>query len=591
MSNKKYNATKAAQQAAAQETAEQQQTVTPDILLPEEEKQELVVKDEENLEAAAEEEQNAEVSEFTEGQAQTDVHEETVKVREESKNGVNRMIFAAVAIFLQLLAIIFIVARFNAAAEIVSVVFRVLALLLILGIYSQNKTSNLKMPWIVLIMAFPVLGVSLYLMTGLSGSTKKMRLRFSTIDLKLFPKLPQNLDLLNELKKNDAGVGNISSYLKSYSGYPVYQNSDVDYYSDASVALEAQKEALRKAKKFIFMEYHAIEDAEAFQGIEEILAEKVRDGVEVRIFYDDVGSIGFINTDFVKKMEELGIQCRVFNPFMPGINLFLNNRDHRKMTVIDNEVAFTGGYNLADEYFNIKKPYGEWKDCGIRICGDAVRSLTVAFLEMWNAIREDDIDDRSADPYLEHPDYVAKENGYVQPFADNPTDDESIGENVYISIVEQAQKYVYFMTPYLILTDEMAHALGLAAKRGVDVRIITPGIPDKKSVYELTRSYYHGLTKDGVHIYEYTPGFCHAKLCVSDDKVATCGTINLDYRSLYHHFENGVLIYNCKAVMDIRKDFDETQALCRDATEEYRSGRSATIRLKQLALRLFAPLL
>ena len=372
--------------------------------------------------------------------------------------------------------------------------------------------------------------------------------------------------------------------------HPVYQNTDIVYYDEAVKGLEAQLSALSKAEKFIFMEYHAIEDAEAWKKIQKVLEERVQAGVEVRVFYDDMGSIGFINTDFVKKMERIGIHCRVFNPFMPGLNVFLNNRDHRKITVIDGKVAFTGGYNLANEYFNYTNPYGQWKDTGIRLEGDAVQSLTATFLEMWNAANDRN-NNEDFSKYFIRSEYKAAQNGFVQPYADSPMDDEQVGEEVYISMVNKAEKYCWFITPYLIITDEMTHALCLAAKRGIDVRIITPGIPDKKMIYSVTRSFYHGLVKNGVRIYEWTPGFCHAKMSVADDCMATCGTINLDYRSLYHHFENGCFMADSPAVLSIRNDLEETMKECREVTEQYRTGRSAYLRLGQLFMRLFAGLL
>lgn len=325
--------------------------------------------------------------------------------------------------------------------------------------------------------------------------------------------------------------------------------------------------------------------------IQRVLEDRVKAGVEVRVFYDDMGSIGFINTDFIKKMENVGIHCRVFNPFTPGLNVFLNNRDHRKITVIDGKVGFTGGYNLANEYFNFTHPYGQWKDTGIRLEGEAVRSLTVTFLEMWNAVSDKDKNDSDFTGFLVQTDYQAKQTGFIQPYADSPMDHEQVGEEVYISMVNKAEKYCWFMTPYLIITDEMSHALCLAAKRGVDVRIITPGIPDKKMIYNITRSFYHGLVKHGVRIYEWTPGFCHAKMSVADDCMATCGTINLDYRSLYHHFENGCFMADCQAVLDIRNDLAATMDECREVTEQYSTGRSAYLRLGQLFMRLFAGLL
>ena len=393
-----------------------------------------------------------------------------------------------------------------------------------------------------------------------------------------------------------AAAGSISDYLYRNAAYPVYQNTDITYYPEAIQGLNAQLADLAKAEKFIFMEYHAIENADAWQKIQDVLAERARAGVEVRVFYDDMGSISFLNHDFAKQLEALGISCRVFNPFVPGVNLFLNNRDHRKITVIDGKIGFTGGYNLANEYFGFSHPYGEWKDTGIRLEGDAVTSLTAAFLEMWEAsgkekIEKDTFDLESRKKYLEQHPYQAVQKGYIQPYADCPLDGIQVGEDVYISIVNKAEKYCWFMTPYLIITDEMTHALSLAAKRGVDVRIITPGIPDKKLIYSITRSFYHNLVQDGVRIYEWTPGFCHAKMSVADDCMATCGTINLDYRSLYHHFENGCFMADCDVVTEIRDDMERTFGQCREVTEKYKSGRSASLRLGQLFLRLFAELL
>lgn len=504
------------------------------------------------------------------------------------KNSVGRLVFAGISVLIQIAWLLFLIIKLNRYSTWISIFTSVLALVMVLRIYGKHSNAAMKMPWIMIILVFPLMGVSLYLLVGNSFFTKKMRTRFAQIDEGLGGFLIQDQETMERLKQQDLAVGNQSCYIWKYGKYPIYQNTDAVYYNEAADGLEAQKECMRQAKQFIFMEYHAIEDAEAFWDIHDILAQKAAEGVEVRVLYDDVGSIGFINTDFIKRMEADGIKCRDFNPVVPVLNLFMNNRDHRKITVIDGEIGFTGGYNLANEYFNLTHPYGRWKDTGIRITGDAVKNMTVMFLEMWNVIGKEDKD---YSVYFPMQNYKAQENGYIQPYADSPLDEERVGENVYLNIIKNAKKYVYFMTPYLIITDEMNRELGLAAKRGVDVRIVTPGIPDKKVVYQITRSYYAGLVKAGVRIYEYTPGFCHAKQCVSDDEVATVGTINLDYRSLYLHFENGVFLYDCGAVRAVRKDFDEVLPVCREVTEKYRTGRSAALRTGQCILRLFAPLL
>ncbi|MDO4333270.1 MAG: cardiolipin synthase [Eubacteriales bacterium] len=504
------------------------------------------------------------------------------------KNSIGRLAFVAVSVLLQMAWILFLLIKLNAYSTWISLLTSILALIVVLKLYGERTNAAFKMPWIMVILVFPVMGVCLYLLVGHSKVTRGMQKRFERIDAELADKLVQDPAVAARLEDKDLAVANQMRYIRDYGKYPFYQNTDVVYYSEAVEGLEAQKEELRKAEKFIFMEYHAIEDAEAFRGLKEILAEKAKQGVEVRLFYDDIGSIGFINNDFVKRMEAEGILCRVFNPLIPVLNMFMNNRDHRKITVIDGRVGFTGGYNLANEYFNLTHPYGQWKDTGVKLTGDAVRSLTVMFLEMWNAIKKTDTD---YEKYFPAVSYQAKEKGFAAPYADSPLDDEQTGENVYMNVIKNARRYVYFTTPYLIITDEMNRELGLAAKRGVDVRIITPGIPDKKVVYGMTRSYYAGLVRNGVRIYEYTPGFLHAKQCVSDDAVATVGTINLDYRSLYLHFENGVLLYDCEAVRDVKADFDRTFPVCREVTEQYKSGRPAALRIWQCILRLFAPLL
>ncbi len=390
--------------------------------------------------------------------------------------------------------------------------------------------------------------------------------------------------MLARLEQEDLSAANQCRYLLNHNDSPLYANTDVQYFGHCPDAFEKLKEDLKTAEKFIFMEYFIVEDGACFRQIREILKEKAAQGVEVRLMYDDIGSIGTVNWQFARELNQEGICCKVFNPALPVLNLFMNNRDHRKITVIDGKIAHTGGYNLADEYFGRAKPYGEWKDTGIRLEGEAVRSLTATFLELWAVANREQ---QELAPYLEvHHPIPAK--GYVQPYRENPLDREQTAENVYLHLINQAKEYVWFMTPYLIITDEMDRALELAAKRGVDVRIITPGIPDKRTVYALTRSYYASLVKNGVRIFEYTPGFCHGKQCVVDGVLASIGTSNLDYRSLYLHFENNVLLYGCDGVKQMEQDFREIFDLCREVTDSY---RSAYMMVWQCILRLFAPLM
>ena len=477
--------------------------------------------------------------------------EKTYEGTKKTQNGLKRMFFSVLAILLQAVFMVYMFTRLNEYAAAINTTTSVLAIVLVLGLYNREQTASMTTPWIILILAFPIMGVSLYLLVGLNGAPNKMRARFEEVDSMLLPCLPENADILSDMYEKVPQAAGISTYLAKNALYPVYQNTDVTYYDQASKGLEAQLSDLSKARKFIFMEYHAIEDKESWHRIQKVLTERVQAGVEVRVFYDDMGSIFFIDRDFSEKMEKLGIKCRVFNPVAPAFNMFLNNRDHRKITVIDGKIAYTGGYNLANEYFNVTHPYGIWKDTGIRLEGDAVKSFTIAFLEMWNASERKVPREVDVSQYLLHYDYEAKQSGYIQPYADSPLDNEQVGEDVYISMANKAQRYCWFITPYLIITDEMSHALTLAAKRGVDVRIITPGIPDKKMVYQLTCSYFEPLIRSGVKIYTFTPGFLHAKTWLVDGRIAVVGSINLDYRSLYLHFECAALLYGCAALADV----------------------------------------
>lgn len=504
------------------------------------------------------------------------------------KNSIGRAAFVALSLLLQIGWLVSLINRAGEYYPYITLAMNVLSLVAVVAIHSQNRSSAGKTSWIVLILLFPVLGLCLYLLVGQPWATHSIRKRFENVDLSLAGRLPQDSALMQRIEDEDPVIAGQMHYLQHWGAFPVYENTSVEFHAQTEAAFEALKSELRKAEKFIFMEYHAIELSECFLELEEILAERAKAGVEVRLFYDDVGSLTFIGPNFVQRMEALGIHCQVFNPIVPIVSAFMNNRDHRKITVIDGKVGFTGGYNLADEYFNVKHPYGHWKDTGILLRGEAVRSLTVMFLEMWNAVQKRDQD---YSPYISVSGSEIHSDGYVQPYADSPLDNERIGENVYLNMLKSARKYAWITTPYLILDDEMIQELTLAAKRGVDVRIITPGIPDKKLVFQLTRSYYARLVQGGVRIFEYSPGFIHAKQMLTDDRTAVVGTINLDFRSLYLHFENAVLLHNCSAIQNIRQDFESTFPLCREMTEQYTGKRAIHIRVVQSLLRLFAPLL
>ena len=494
--------------------------------------------------------------------------------RKIGRNSILRIAFVGICVIVQIAWFVLRIQWLNDYFQHISIVTDVLVILLLLSINSKNVNPSMKIPWIMLIMAFPVMGLSMYVLFNLLGDPgvgKRLRSVRSR--------------LLQQLHPASVGIPECH-YLSQTAGYPAFQNTRVDYHAEATTAFETLKRDIAQAEHFIFMEYFIVEDASAFHEIEEILAQKAAQGVQVRLMYDDIGSVGTTNMRHAARLKKLGIRCVPFNPAIPFVNLFMNHRDHRKITVIDGKVAYTGGYNLAEEYFGRTRPYGHWKDTGLRLEGEAVRGLTAIFLELWSVQTREQED---FTPYLNISHSVAAP-GIVQPFGDNPLGDERIAENVYLNLIHSARQSLYIITPYLIITDEMTHALTLAAQRGVDVRLITPGIPDKKTVYQITRSYYGALARKGVRIYEYTPGFCHAKMCVSDGRVATVGTSNLDYRSLYHHFENNVLLVDVPAIRDISADFEAMFTQSREVTARYQKGCGVLLRIWRYILRLFAPL-
>ena len=510
-----------------------------------------------------------------------------MRERKASGNAVMRAAFVAVSLLFQVGWLLLLILELNEYSAWISLATSLLSVAVVLKLNARTGDASMKMPWIMLILAFPVMGLSLYLLfviLGDPGVGKRLR----EVRQGMAGCIPSDSEaVMEKLEKEDLSAANHHRYLWKNGNWPVYENTKAVYFPEAVQAFEKMKEDLKQAEGFIFMEYFIVEDGSSFRELEEILVEKVRQGVDVRLMYDDIGSVGYVNMLFAKRLKDQGVRCYPFNPALPVLNLFLNHRDHRKITVIDGKVGYTGGYNLADAYFDRVRPYGKWKDTGLRLEGEAVRSLTAAFLELWA------LQSREKEDYSHFLDvvYRVKGEGYVQPFSDDPLGTERAAENVYLNLISQARKQLYFMTPYLIITDELSRGLRLAAKRGVDVRIITPGVPDKKTVYAVTRSYYGGLIRDGVRIFEYTPGFCHAKQCLCDGRLLSIGTSNLDYRSLYHHFENNVLISGGPAVAAAAEDFEAVFCQCREVTGPDRGRKGRLLRVWQDILRLFAPLM
>ena len=498
----------------------------------------------------------------------------------------SRAAFMVLMVIIEISVITSIFIFFGEQAEWIDIVLRIISLLIILWIIKNSRHLSSDMMWLVLIVLFPVAGSAIYLLIGadLFLSRTFRNIIVSTSGAKKY--YQQDPAVLENMKKEAPDICGQFRYISKYAGFPFYENTDFSYYKLADEGYPVMLEEMKKAEKFIFLEYFIIEPGIMWNGMLEILEQKVKEGLDVRVMYDDIGSFMTLSYKYARTLEEKGIKCIPFNRINPILGAIMNHRDHRKIMVIDGKTAFSGGANLADEYINVKKIHGHWKDNIIRIKGKAVWSYTVMFLTHWNALRKTDEDftvfRAEAEP--------GKKDGYIAAYGDTPLDADITAQNIYMGILNETAEYCYIMTPYLIIDTELINGLILAAQQGNDVRIITPGIPDKKIVWWITRSYYRQLIEGGVKIYEYSPGFVHSKVFVSDDRVATVGTVNLDYRSLYLHFENGTYLYGSEKVKEIRQDFLETCEKCHEVSwEESRNGFIAEFLLS--VLRIFAPMM
>lgn len=502
-----------------------------------------------------------------------------------------RIFITGILLLVQLGWFVFFLMKLTRYSVFLSGFFGVLSILIVLYLIGSDDNPAYKIGWIILIMALPLLGGLLYLLFGNKRPSRPLHRQLAPAQKALSSTLAQNPAVLDAIGKTDTRAEGLSRYLQATGGWPVHTDSDVKYYPVGEAMYADMLKSLEGARHFIFLEYFIIQKGKMWDAMLEILTRKAAEGVDVRLIFDDMGSLFLLPQSFPKDMERRGIRCIPFNPFVPVLSLMMNNRDHRKILVVDGHTAFNGGINLSDEYINQTHPHGHWKDTGVRVQGPAVWNFTAMFLGMWHAFRREDAgeDVTRFSPSAHHPEPFTG-TGFVQPFSDSPLDGEALAETVYIDILSQAKRYVYIFTPYLIIDDLMKEALCAAAKRGVDVRLVTPGVPDKKIVYRLTRSHYMPLLKAGVRIYEYTPGFIHAKSYVADDEMAVIGTINMDYRSLYLHFECGTYLYRCPAVLDLKADALDTLA----KSQEVRLSRihhTAAGALLDAVLRLLAPLM
>ena len=500
----------------------------------------------------------------------------------------SRLVIVVFLLAVQVIWFLIFLMRLSHYSVGINIFFTILSALALLHIINRKDNPAFKLAWAVPVLMFPLLGGLLYLLFGTRKTQKAFRQMIEKSRTRLNPDREQNPEVIRAVEALDGKVAGQMKYLAGV-GSPVHEGTQTEYFPSGEANFPVMVEELKKAEHFIFLEYFIIEEGLMWDTILDILKEKAAAGLDVRLLYDDVGSLTMLPYRYYKTIESYGIKCEAFNHFVPFLSVVMNNRDHRKIMVIDGHTAFTGGINLADEYINVKKRLGYWKDTGIMLKGEAAWNLTVMFLETWNCVRPTDQDISCFKPHVWHPQEFVSD-GYVQPYGDSPLDEETVGENVYLNIINMAERYVYMFTPYLIIDNEMITALTLAAKRGVDVRIVTPDIPDKKIVFWMTQSYYAQLAEAGVKIYQFTGGFIHAKCFICDDEIATVGTVNMDFRSLYLHFENGVLLYRTKAVLQVKQDAEETIARSTPVTKEM-AGRRPLVRLVQALLRLFAPLM
>lgn len=488
-----------------------------------------------------------------------------------------------VLILLQLVIIYTVVFTLSQRIENIYIIQLIANFTVVIYILNKYDNPSYKMTWIMFILGVPVIGVVTYFLFGGRKVPKALRIGINEMSEDQRPLLVQDETIMVKLRRA-VDRRNIEYILKN-TGFPVYENSKVEYYATGESKFRSLIKEIEKAEKFVFLEYFIIKEGIIFTQLFELLQRKVKEGVEVRFMFDDAGATTLPH-DFVDNLKKAGIKTAVFNPIRPVLAIRMNNRDHRKIAIVDGRIGFIGGMNIADEYININSRFGHWKDVAISIQGEAVFSLTMMFLQFFDYTTKTISDYEKYRVKTEH--FIGQ--GMVQPFSDSPTDDEAVSENAHLNLINTASHYLYIMTPYLVIGFEMETALCIAAKSGIDVRIIVPGIPDKKYVYSVTRSNYERLTKNGVKIYEYTPGFVHGKVMVADGKMAIIGTSNLDFRSYYLHFECGALIVDSPCIEDVVTDYVDTLNKSQEITYEMAIATPFLTRIYRAVMNVFAAL-
>ena len=499
----------------------------------------------------------------------------------------SRLMIVVILILLQVLLYLSIFAWFREHIAYYAAIQFVFTACMILYLFNCRMDSTAKLTWMVLIAILPFAGAVFLFYTQAEIGHRAVHARLAQLIGETKAELTQDAETMKKLRGDPYGTDDLNKYLNRSGCFPIYDRTDVTYFPLGEDKFAAMLAELEKAEKYIFMEYFIVEEGYMWGRILDVLSRKAKAGVDVRVMYDGMCEISLLPHDYPKRLEKLAIKAKAFAPITPFLSTHYNYRDHRKILVIDGKVAFNGGVNLADEYINRRERFGNWKDTAVMLRGAAAQSFALMFLQMWS------INEPSPDFSLcrSGSEPARGAEGFVMPYCDNPLDGDKVGESVYMDILNRATDYVHIMTPYLILDGELETALKFAAQRGVDVKLILPGIPDKKAAYALAKSHYASLTDAGAKIYEYTPGFVHAKVFVSDDCRAVVGTINLDYRSLYHHFECATYLYRTPCVADIESDFADTLSKCREVTAKTIKNEKFSYKLMGSLMKIIAPLM
>lgn len=495
-----------------------------------------------------------------------------------------RITVSAVLVIFQLVMLFSLIYGVNGNSIFVYTLTMILGIFTVIYIINQKGNPDHKIAWIIFILLFPIFGISSYILWGGGRVPPHVSKRMKKCEARYMRLLKQDNSVYEQLKYYDLFHSRQADYLNHESLFPLYRNTNTKFLPSGEAFLETLLSELKKAQKYIFIEFFILAEGKMWDVIHEILKEKTANGVEVKIIFDDFGSIKRQQKGFITNLKSEGIEVSVFNPINPFLDIFMNNRSHRKIVIIDGKTAFTGGVNIGDEYINLERRFGHWQDSAIMISGDAVKSFLAMFCTMWEF---------TTGKTINMPSHVAENDviseGFVLPYCDGPLNSSNPAEGIYMKMLSTAQKYVYISTPYLLIDNNMKSVLHMAAKSGIDVRIVTPSVPDKWYVHPATQYNYSELLEAGIRIYEYTPGFIHSKVFVSDDKVATVGSVNMDYRSFVFHFECGAWICDNTTVFDIKESFKDIFAKSREITLKDWKKRPLTRRIKQAILHLFAP--